>query len=44
MSRDLPPIDFVLTPQERDHAAWARIELERQRREQNERDGAREAA
>ena len=44
MSRDLPPIDFVLTPKERDHAAWVRAHLEKLRREQNERDGAREAA
>lgn len=31
-------IDFVLTPQDRDIAVLIAIELERQRRERNERD------
>lgn len=38
MTRDLPPIEFVLTPKERDHTAWARVHLEHLRRERNERD------
>jgi hypothetical protein len=35
---DLPPIDFVLTPQDRDKAALAAVHLEAHRRRQNERD------
>lgn len=34
-------IDFVLTPQERDHARIFAIDLERQRRHANRRDEAR---
>lgn len=35
------PIDFVLTPAEKDAAAMASIHLERQRREANARDASR---
>ena len=35
---ELPPIDFVLTPQDRDKAALAATHLELNRRRQNERD------
>lgn len=34
---DLPPIDFVLTPQDRDRAALAKLHLEAHRRRENER-------
>ena len=34
----LPPIDFILTPQERDRAALAAVQIEAHRRRQNERD------
>jgi hypothetical protein len=36
--QDLPPIEFVLTPQDRDTAALAALHLEAHRRRQNERD------
>lgn len=35
---DLPPLDFILTPQERDVAVLASLHLEDHRRRQNERD------
>lgn len=35
---DLPPIDFVLTPQDRARAAVASVQIEAHRRRQNERD------
>lgn len=34
---DLPPIEFVLTPQDRDRAALAKLHLEAHRRRENER-------
>lgn len=36
--QDLPPIEFVLTPQDRDTAALAAVRLEAHRRRQNKRD------
>lgn len=36
--KDLIPLDFILTPQERDVAALAAVQLEANRRRQNERD------
>lgn len=36
--QDLPPIEFVLTPQDRDTAALAAVHLEAHRRQQNQRD------
>jgi hypothetical protein len=41
---ELPPIDFVLTPQDRDKAALAATHLEANRRRQNERDAFRSLA
>ncbi len=38
MTRDLPPIEFDLTWKEREFAEWARVQLERLRRERNERE------
>lgn len=35
---DLNPVDFILTPRERDVAALAAVELEAHRRRQNARD------
>lgn len=36
-NNELPPIDFVLTPQDRDRAALAKLHLEAHRRRENER-------
>lgn len=36
-STDLPPLDFTLTPRDKDVAALAAIHLEQHRRQQNER-------
>lgn len=38
MRQDLPPLDLVLTPNERSKAAAATVYLEDRRRRQNERD------
>lgn len=35
---DLPPLEFILTPQERDQAAAAAVQIEHHRRSQCERD------
>lgn len=37
-TQNLPPLDFVLTPADRDHAAYATVYLEDRRRRLNERD------